>query len=166
MMMMSSRTLAFGAVAPRVQAAQPLGRGNLQVACAYGTTPKVGGGKRWKHIEVNDNGKPVKVDMHVKKGDLVKVIAGADKGKTGTIIKVVTGTGKVSVEGVNIRTKHIAPRSENETGSIKKSEYPIHHSNVQLYSKEKEISSRVAYKVDEASGKKVRVLIKTGEVLP
>jgi hypothetical protein len=70
MMMMSSRTLAFGASAPRVR---PAARCPLTVTAAYGTTPKVGGGKRWKHTEVNQNGKPVKVAMHVKKGDLVKV---------------------------------------------------------------------------------------------
>eukprot|EP00955_Chlamydomonas_euryale_P042936 352454-Chlamydomonas_euryale.AAC.16 len=88
-----------------------------------------------------------------------QIIAGKDKGTVGTIIKVVTSTGKVSVEGVNIRTKHIAPRTENEVGQIKKSEYPIHHSNVQLYSKEKQVASRVGYKV--VDGKKVRMNVYT-----
>ncbi len=82
-----------------------------------------------------------------------QVIAGADKGKVGTITKVDTQKGKIVVEGVNIRTKHIAPRAENETGQIKKSEYPIHHSNVMCYSKEKNVRSRVGYKLD--NGKKV-----------
>lgn len=85
----------------------------------------------------------------------VQIIAGKDKGTVGTIIKVVTRTGKVSVDGVNIRTKHISPRTENEVGQIKKSEYPIHHSNVMLYSKEQGVRSRVGYKVDKATGKKV-----------
>ena len=48
-------------------------RAPLSVTCAYGTTPKVGGGKRWKHTEVNVNGNPVKVEMHIKKGDTVQV---------------------------------------------------------------------------------------------
>ena len=62
---------------------------------------------------------------------------------------MLTTTGKCVVEGVNIKTKHIAPRTENETGSIKKAEYPIHHSNVMLYSKEKGVRSRVGHKVTE-----------------
>ncbi len=92
---------------------------------------------------------------------VAQVIAGADKGIVGTIIKVVTATGKCVVEGVNIRTKHIAPRTDSEKGSIKKSEYPIHHSNVMLYSKEKGVASRVGYKVD-AEGKKVRGRVMRG----
>lgn len=86
----------------------------------------------------------------------MQVIAGKDKGVIGTITRVVTSNGKVVVEGVNIRTKHIAPRSQEETGQIKKQEYPIHHSNVMLYSKEKGVRSRVSHKVTE-EGKKVRM---------
>lgn len=70
MMMSSSRTAAFGGCAPRRAA---VARCPLTVTCAYGTTPKVGGGKNWKHTEVNHNGNPVKVPMHVKKGDTVQV---------------------------------------------------------------------------------------------
>ena len=86
---------------------------------------------------------------------LIQVIAGKDKGTIGTITRVLTTTGKCVVEGVNIKTKHIAPRTENETGSIKKSEYPIHHSNVMLYSKEKGVRSRVGHKMAE-DGTKVK----------
>ncbi|GAX72925.1 hypothetical protein CEUSTIGMA_g380.t1 [Chlamydomonas eustigma] len=148
-------------VAPRCPV---IARVPLTVTCAYGTTAKVGGGKRWEHTPVNSNGKPIKVDMHIKKGDTVQIIAGKDKGTVGTVVKVVTATGKCVVEGVNFKTKHVKPRTDNEKGSIKKSEYPIHHSNVMLYSKEKGVRSRVGHKVTE-EGKKVRYLIKTGEVL-
>ena len=82
-----------------------------------------------------------------------QVIAGADKGKTGTITKVNTQKGLVVVEGVNIRTKHNAPKAENEQGSIVKSEFPVHHSNVMCFSKEKQVRSRVGHK--EVDGKKV-----------
>ncbi|GAX83711.1 hypothetical protein CEUSTIGMA_g11136.t1 [Chlamydomonas eustigma] len=166
-MLMSSRGLSASAafksssIAPRPSI---IARIPLTVTCAYGTTPKVGGGKRWEHTPVNSNGKPMKVGMHIKKGDTVQVIAGKDKGTVGTVVKVVTATGKCIVEGVNIKTKHVAPRTENEKGSIKKSEYPIHHSNVMLYSKEKGIRSRVGHKTTE-EGKKVRYLLKTGEIL-
>lgn len=102
--------------------------------------------------------------MHVRKGDLVQVIAGKDKGKVGTITKVLTKKGKVLVEGANIGTKHVAPKMENETGTIKNLEMPLHHSNVMLYSKEKAVRSRVGHKVLE-DGKKVRYLLKTGEII-
>jgi large subunit ribosomal protein L24 len=92
------------------------------------------------------------------------VIAGKDKGKTGIIIKVLPKLGTVIVEGVNIKTKHIAPRGENEQGQIKKQEYPLHHSNVQHFSKEKQVVSRVGHRTLE-DGRKVRYLIKTGENL-
>lgn len=46
---------------------------SVTVRAAYGDLPKIGGGRKWKHIETNDNGNPVKVPMHVKKGDLVQV---------------------------------------------------------------------------------------------
>ncbi|KAJ9517194.1 hypothetical protein QJQ45_009049 [Haematococcus lacustris] len=121
-----------------------------------------GGGRKWEHLEVNQNGKVERLKLHVKKGDFVQVIAGKDKGKTGTITKVVPKLGMVFVEGVNIKTKNMAPRAENEKGQQKQLEFPIDHSNVQHYSKEKQVRSRVGYKFN-AEGKKVRYLIKTGE---
>lgn len=121
-----------------------------------------GPGKKWESYPLNKNGKPERVKMHVKSGDLVQVIAGKDKGKVGTITKVNTKTGEVLLEGVNIKTKHMKPQGEEE-GRIAKVEYPIHHSNVQHYSEAKEVRSRVGKKI--VDGKKVRYLIKTGEVL-
>lgn len=121
-----------------------------------------GPGKRWESYDLNKNGKPVRVKMHVKSGDLVQVIAGKDQGKVGTIKKVNTKTGQVLLEGVNIKTKHVKPEGEEE-GKIAKVEYPIHHSNVQHYSEAKQVRSRIGHKTQD--GKKVRYLIKTGEVL-
>ncbi|KAG2485301.1 hypothetical protein HYH03_015975 [Edaphochlamys debaryana] len=134
------------------------------VVAAYGDLPKIGGGRKWEHHEVGPSGRALRVPMHVKKGDTVQVIAGKDKGKVGTIVKVLTKKGKVVVEGVNQGQKHLKPKMENETGQIKTQEFPIHHSNVMLYSKEKGVRSRVGHKVNEA-GKKVRYLIKTGEIV-
>lgn len=93
-----------------------------------------------------------------------QVIAGSDKGKTGVVTRVIPKTGMVMVEGVNIKTKHVGPRAENETGQIKKLEFPLHHSNVQHFSKEKQVRSRVAHKITE-DGRKVRILVKTGEII-
>lgn len=109
------------------------------------------------------NNKPVRHRMHVKSGDLVQVIAGGDKGKIGKITSVNTKTGQVMIEGVNIKTKHVKPSAEGETGQIVKKEFPVHHSNVQHYSEASQVVSRVGHKVE--GDKKVRFLKKTGEVI-
>ncbi|MDX2240796.1 MAG: 50S ribosomal protein L24, partial [Leptolyngbyaceae cyanobacterium bins.302] len=62
--------------------------------------------------------------MHVKKGDTVQVIAGKDKGKVGEILLTLPKESKVVVKGVNMRTKHIKPRQEGESGQIVTSEAP------------------------------------------
>jgi large subunit ribosomal protein L24 len=102
--------------------------------------------------------------MHVRKGDTVQVIAGSDRGKTGEVLQIITKTSKVVIKGVNIRTKHVKPQQEGETGQIVTSEAPIHSSNVMLYSEKQKVASRVCYTFN-ADGKKVRMLKKTGEVL-
>ncbi|WP_353931625.1 50S ribosomal protein L24 [Okeanomitos corallinicola TIOX110] len=102
--------------------------------------------------------------MHVKTGDTVQVIAGKDKGKIGEIIKSLPETSKVLVKGVNIKTKHVKPQQEGESGQIVTQEYPIHSSNVMLYSNKQNVASRICYTFT-AEGKKVRMLKKTGEIL-
>ena len=74
--------------------------------------------------------------MHVRLGDNVTVISGADKNKTGEVIKLYKQTGKIVVKGINFKFKHVKPNQENEVGEIKQFEAPIHHSNVKLNSKE------------------------------
>lgn len=122
-----------------------------------------GPGKDWEQRKLTKNGKPVLLDLHVKTGDIVKVIAGSDKGKVGKITKVDRKSGQVVMEGVNIRTKHVKPMGEEEEGQILRTEFPIHHSNVQHYSEAQGVVSRIGHKVE--GGKKVRYLKKTGEVL-
>lgn len=102
--------------------------------------------------------------MHVKKGDTVQVITGSDKGKVGEVLAVNPKQSQVIVEGVNIRTKHVKPRQEGESGQIVTSEGPIHSSNVMLYSEKEKVASRVCYTFTE-EGRKVRMLKKTGEVI-
>ena len=74
--------------------------------------------------------------IKLKIGDNVKVISGSDKNKTGEIIKIYHQNRKVLIKGINFKFKHIKPTKENEIGEIKQIEAPIHHSNVQLISKE------------------------------
>lgn len=107
---------------------------------------------------------PVRHKLHVKKGDTVQVIAGSDKGKVGEVLQTLPKTNKVVVKGVNIRTKHVKPQQEGETGQIVSSEAPIHSSNVMLYSEKQKVASRVCYTFD-AEGRKVRMLKKTGETI-
>ncbi|NJO08905.1 MAG: 50S ribosomal protein L24 [Leptolyngbyaceae cyanobacterium SL_1_1] len=97
--------------------------------------------------------------MHVRKGDTIQVISGRDKGKIGEIISILPKQSQVVVEGVNLRTKHVKPRQEGESGQIVTSEFPIHSSNVMLYSKKEKVTSRVCYTFTEA-GRKVRMLKK------
>ncbi|MFB2918489.1 MULTISPECIES: 50S ribosomal protein L24 [Oscillatoriophycideae] len=106
----------------------------------------------------------VRYKMHVKKGDTVQVISGKDKGKVGEILRTFPKLSKVIVKGVNIKTKHVKPQQEGESGRITTYEAPIHSSNVMLYSTKQNVASRVGYTYTE-EGKKVRVLKKTGEII-
>lgn len=103
-------------------------------------------------------------NMHVKKGDNVQVISGRDKGKVGEILQVLPKSSKVVVKGVNIRTKHVKPQQEGESGQISTFEAPVHSSNVMLYSEKEKVASRVCYTFTD-EGKKVRMLKKTGEII-
>ena len=99
--------------------------------------------------------------LKIKKGDLVKVIAGKDTNKEGKVISVDVKNGKVLVEGVNVVTKHTKPSQANPNGGIVQKEAAIDASNVMLVHKGK--ATRVGFKLE--NGKKVRVAKSTGEVI-
>ncbi len=99
--------------------------------------------------------------MKIKKGDTVKVIAGSSKGKEAKVISVDAKNNKVTVEGVNVITKHEKPSASNPNGGIVTKEAPIDISNVMLVSDGK--ATKVGFKVED--GKKVRVAKKTGKVI-
>ena len=107
---------------------------------------------------------PKRYRMHVKSGDTVQVISGKDRGKVGEILVVMPKTSKVVVKGVNIRTRHVKPRQDGESGQIVTEEAPIHSSKVMLYSEKQKVASRIGYTFTE-DGRKVRVLKKTGEII-
>nr|ARO90982.1 50S ribosomal protein L24 [Corynoplastis japonica] len=75
--------------------------------------------------------------LHLKQGDLVKVIAGKDKGKTGEVIKLIKKKSQVVIKGINIKIKHIKPVKEGEVGKINQFESPIHSSNAMLLERKK-----------------------------
>ncbi|KAJ4726165.1 50S ribosomal protein L24 [Melia azedarach] len=120
--------------------------------------------KRWERKECKPNSLPILHKMHVKVGDTVKVISGREKGKIGEITKVFKHNSTVIINEINLKTKHVKKREEDEQGQIIKIEAPIHSSNVMLYSKEKEVASRVGHKFLD-DGKRVRYLLKTGELI-
>ena len=95
----------------------------------------------------------------IKKDDLVKVIAGKDKDKTGKVLSVKGG--KVLVEGCNMVTKHTKPSQTNQNGGIVHQEAPIDISNVMLFVDGK--ATRVGFKMD--GDKKVRVAKATGKTI-
>ena len=99
--------------------------------------------------------------MRVKKGDTVVVIAGKDKGKKGSVVKVFPKTNKVLVEGANVITKHQKPTAINPQGVIINKESPIHISNVMPLEPDTGKGTRV--RIEEKDGKKVRVSVKSGK---
>jgi large subunit ribosomal protein L24 len=107
---------------------------------------------------------PTRYKMHVKKGDTIQVITGKEKGKVGEVLQTFPKTSKVLIKGVNIKTKHIKPTQEGESGQITTVEFPIHSSNVMLYSTKQKVASRVCYTFN-SDGRKVRMLKKTGEII-
>ena len=99
--------------------------------------------------------------MKIKKGDTVKVIAGKDCNAEGKVISVDMKKHRVTVEGVNMITKHAKPSQANPNGGIVKMEAPIDISNVMLVFKGK--PTRVGFKME--GDKKVRFAKATGEVI-
>ncbi len=105
-----------------------------------------------------------RIKMKIRKGDTVQVINGKEKGKTGEVLKILPLENRVIVEGINIRTRHVKPTQEGESGRIVTEEASLHASNVMIYSTSKKVSSRVEVFVDKDGAKKRR-LKKTGEVI-
>ncbi|MBF0663852.1 50S ribosomal protein L24 [Rhodococcus coprophilus] len=103
--------------------------------------------------------------MKVHKGDTVLVISGKDKGAKGKVIEAYPKQNRVLVEGVNRIKKHTAV-SANErgasTGGIVTQEAPIHVSNVAVIDSDGN-ATRVGYRVDEETGKRVRISRKNGK---
>ena len=97
----------------------------------------------------------------LKKGDLVKVIAGKDKGKEGKILSVNKKNGTALVEGVNMVTKHAKPSAANQNGGIIHQEGAIDLSNLMYSYKGK--ATRLGYTMK--GDKKVRVAKSTGDVI-
>ena len=98
----------------------------------------------------------------IKKGDKIVVLAGKDKGRTGSVLQVLPKDDKVLVEGINVHVKHRKPDQANPQGGIERKPAPLHISNVAVAGADGK-PTRVRF--EERDGKKVRVAVKSGEVL-
>jgi large subunit ribosomal protein L24 len=103
----------------------------------------------------------------IRKDDLVKVIAGRDKGKTGKVLSVDRGKGRALVEGINMVKRHTKANPARQIkGGIAERESPIHLSNLMLVTSDGK-ATRVAYRLETGGGRtrRVRIAKKTGELL-
>ncbi|MDJ0978088.1 MAG: 50S ribosomal protein L24 [Erythrobacter sp.] len=99
----------------------------------------------------------------IKKGDSVVVLSGKDKGRTGTVEKVMPKDGKVIVEGINVITRHNKPTQQNPQGGIERRPAPMPISKVAVADPKDGTPTRVRF--EEKDGKKVRVAVKSGETI-
>jgi large subunit ribosomal protein L24 len=98
----------------------------------------------------------------IKKGDRVIVLSGKDKGRTGEVVRALPKDGKVVVSGVNVAVRHKKASQANPQGGLERSEAPLHVSKVAHVTADGK-PTRVRF--EERDGKKVRVSVKTGEVI-
>lgn len=99
----------------------------------------------------------------IRKNDQVIVITGKDKGRTGKVLQVLSVSGKVIVEGINIVRKHVKPNPQmDEPGGIKPMEKPIQASNIAIFNSSTGKADRIGVKSLE-DGKKVRIFKSTNE---
>ncbi|MBO4529312.1 MAG: 50S ribosomal protein L24 [Paludibacteraceae bacterium] len=102
--------------------------------------------------------------LNIKKGDMVYVNAGSDKGKTGRVLRVIVKEERAVVEGINIVSKSSKPSAKNPQGGIVKQEAPIHISNLNLIDPKSGKPTRIGRRKNE-EGKTVRYSKKSGEVI-
>ena len=100
----------------------------------------------------------------IRKGDTVVVLSGKDKGKTGEVIQSMPKDGKVVVAGVNVATRHKKPTQVNPQGGLERKEAPMHVSKVAIADPKTGKATRVRFETNK-DGKKVRVAVKSGELI-
>ena len=107
--------------------------------------------------------------MKIRKNDMVMIISGNDRGKTGKVLKVFPRKYRVIVEGINLRKRHTKPNQKNPQGGILEKEASVHASNVMILDPKSNEPTRIGSRVilDEKTGKKkiARVAKVSGEML-
>ncbi|HEX6089942.1 MAG TPA: 50S ribosomal protein L24 [Gemmatimonadales bacterium] len=102
--------------------------------------------------------------LRITKGDTVQVISGDDKGKRGKVLRVYPKTGRITIEGVNVITKHQRASQTVEAGIVRR-EAPIHHSKAMLIDPKSNEPTRVRRRKDD-DGTMERISVKSGESMP
>jgi len=100
--------------------------------------------------------------LHIKKGDIVVVNTGVNKGQEGKVLQVFPDKNRAIVEGINMVSKHTKPNAESPQGGIIKKEAPIHISNVNVKDPSTGKATRIGRRLNE-NGKLVRYAKKSGE---
>ena len=98
----------------------------------------------------------------IRKGDNVRVIAGAQKGNEGKVIKIVSGSNRVIVEGINVVKKHTKPNAQSPQGGIVEKEASIDISNISIVTSDGK-TSRIGYRIED--DKKIRFSKKSNEII-
>ena len=99
----------------------------------------------------------------IKKGDKVVILSGKDRGRTGEVTKAMPKENKVIVSGINVHARHRKPSQVNPQGGIERKEAPLHVSKVAIADPKTGAATRVRF--EERDGKKVRVAVKSGELI-
>ena len=99
----------------------------------------------------------------IRKGDTVVVLSGKDKGKTGEVIRSMPKESKVIVKDLNVHARHRKPTQQSPQGGIERKEAPLHVSNVAVADPKSGKATRVRF--EERDGKKVRVAVRSGELI-
>ena len=93
--------------------------------------------------------------MKIKKGDLVQVLSGNDKGKTGEVIEVIPKTAKAVVKGVNVRKKHLKPKKQGEEGGIIPLECAVNSSKLAVICPKCNKRTRIGYEITEDTKERI-----------
>ena len=99
----------------------------------------------------------------IRKGDTVVILSGEDKGKTGEVLKSMPKDSRVVVAGINVAVRHKKPTQVNPQGGLERREAPLHVSKVAVADPKSGKATRVRF--EERDGKKVRVAVKSGELI-
>jgi large subunit ribosomal protein L24 len=106
----------------------------------------------------------VRQKLHITKGDTVQVISGDDRGKRGKVLRVHPKSGRITIEGVNVITRHVRATQQAEGGRVRR-EAPIHHSKAMLIDPKTNAPTRVRRQKD-SDGTVERVGVKSGVAIP
>ena len=116
-----------------------------------------------KRVRLRSQPKP-RFKLHITKGDMVQVLSGDDKGKRARVLRVHPKTGRVTLEGINVVTRHRKATQTTEAGRMQ-FPAPIHHSKVMLVDPKSGAPTRVRRRIDK-DGSLERIAVSSGQPIP